>query len=279
MKLELTTLAQHPELIATIAAWFATEWPTFFEDRDPEAYIADHARDELPLALLVLADAEPAGTVALRERSIAARSDLSPWIGGLYVAPAFRGQGIGQLLVVSASRVAWSLGFERIYVGTEVPAVFTSIGWEEIDEIEQSGRMQKILSLDRPEPPPSLYDEVGGEAVVRELVDRFYDLMDEKPEAGEIRAMHGRSLKSSRQKLFDFLSGWLGGPQLYIEKHGHPRLRARHLPFSIGTDARDQWLMCMDQALAETVEDKEARTQIARAFAQMADHMRNRDGA
>ena len=122
---------------------------------------------------------------------------------------------------------------------------------------------------------PSLYDELGGEATVRALVDRFYDHMDELPEAAAVRAMHARSLKVSRDKLFQFLSGWTGGPQLYIERYGHPRLRARHLPFAVDSAARDQWLLCMERALDDVVEDEALRRQFYKAMAHIANHMRN----
>ncbi|WP_345306192.1 group II truncated hemoglobin [Candidatus Villigracilis saccharophilus] len=98
----------------------------------------------------------------------------------------------------------------------------------------------------------SLYDLIGGETGLRTLVDRFYDLMDTSPEARDIRALHAKSLNQSREKLFMFLSGWSGGPSLYIEKYGHPRLRQRHMPFSIGDVERDQWLWCMNKALDES---------------------------
>jgi hemoglobin len=118
---------------------------------------------------------------------------------------------------------------------------------------------------------------MGEEAGVRRLVDRFYDHMDSLPEAAGIRAMHQPDLASARQKLFEFLSGWLGGPSLYIEKYGHPRLRARHLPFPIATSERDQWMLCMDRALGEVVDDAEFRHRIHTALAGVADHMRNRE--
>ncbi len=120
------------------------------------------------------------------------------------------------------------------------------------------------------------YEQLGGEVKVRELVDRFYDRMDALPEASDIRALHARSLKVSREKLFLFLSGWLGGPDLYQRRYGHPRLRARHLPFSIGVAERDQWLQCMEGALAEVVIDEALRAHLRQAFHQVADFMRNR---
>jgi len=119
------------------------------------------------------------------------------------------------------------------------------------------------------------YERLGEEGV-RRLVDRFYDRMDTLPEAAEVRAMHPRDLRGSREKLFWFLSGWLGGPPLYVEKKGHPRLRARHLPFAIDDAARDQWMLCMRQALAEVVEDAELSAYLERQLGRVADHMRNR---
>ncbi len=118
------------------------------------------------------------------------------------------------------------------------------------------------------------YELIGGEQAVRQLVDRFYDLMDAKEEVKHLRDMHAKTLRVSREKLFLFLSGWLGGPQLYVEKYGHPKLRARHLPFTIGERERDQWLMCMDQALDEQIAEP-LRQQLKVAFAKVADHMRN----
>lgn len=120
------------------------------------------------------------------------------------------------------------------------------------------------------------YERLGEEGV-RRLVDRFYDRMDKLPEAAEVRAMHPRDLRGSREKLFWFLSGWLGGPPLYVEKKGHPRLRARHLPFAIDDAARDQWMLCMRQALAEVVEDAELSAYLERQLGRVADHMRNRE--
>jgi hemoglobin len=121
----------------------------------------------------------------------------------------------------------------------------------------------------------SPYELLGGEEGVRRLVDRFYDLMDSSPEAANIRRLHANSLKVSREKLFMFLSGWTGGPQLYIERFGHPRLRMRHLPFPIGTRERDEWLWCMDHALDEHDLEDGFREALRERFYALADHMRN----
>ncbi len=119
------------------------------------------------------------------------------------------------------------------------------------------------------------FEQMGGEKKLRELVVRFYELMDTLPQAQAIRAMHPDDLNSSIDKLYMFLSGWLGGPPLYVEKFGHPRLRARHLPFPIDESARDQWLACMFQAMEDVGLDKGLQFQLRQAFTQTANHMRN----
>ncbi|AST27635.1 group II truncated hemoglobin [Ralstonia pseudosolanacearum] len=119
------------------------------------------------------------------------------------------------------------------------------------------------------------FDLLGGEARVRELADRFYDLMDLEPAFAELRALHPPSLDGSRDKLFWFLCGWLGGPSHYIERFGHPRLRARHLPFEIGTRERDQWMRCMALAMQDLGIDDALQMRLMQAFWQTADWMRN----
>ena len=136
------------------------------------------------------------------------------------------------------------------------------------------------------EPPPrdesgqalTPFDWIGGEAAVHALVDRFYDLMDLEPAYRELRASHGTTLDEARQKLFWFLCGWLGGPQHYQERFGHPRLRMRHMPFKIGIIERDQWLACMDQAMRDTAVPTDLRERLNQSFFQTADWMRNTPG-
>jgi hemoglobin len=120
------------------------------------------------------------------------------------------------------------------------------------------------------------YELIGGEPVVRALVRRFYELMDTLPEAYAVRRLHAADLSGAAEKLYLFLSGWLGGPDLYVQRYGHPRLRARHLPFAIGSRERDEWLLCMNQALDECVADAHIRARLRDALAALADHMRNR---
>ena len=123
--------------------------------------------------------------------------------------------------------------------------------------------------------PATPFEVMGGEDAVRRLVDRFYDLMDLEPGYAELRASHGTTLDEARQKLFWFLCGWLGGPQHYQERFGHPRLRMRHMPFKIGILERDQWLACMDQAMRETEVHPDLRQRLQQSFFQTADWMRN----
>lgn len=130
------------------------------------------------------------------------------------------------------------------------------------------------MSTDRMSP----FQLIGGAAGVRSLVDRFYDVMDTAPEAAGIRGLHPPSLDSSREKLYLFLTGWMGGPALYTERVGPPMLRARHLPFPIGEAERDAWVWCMDQALAEQEMPEELRDYLRERFRAVADHMRNRAG-
>ena len=119
------------------------------------------------------------------------------------------------------------------------------------------------------------YELLGAESGVRKLVNRFYDHMDGEPEAAEVRRMHAKSLRAAREKLFLFLSGWLGGPDLYVQKYGHPMLRRRHLPFAIGMRERDQWMHCMRRALDDMPIEEQLRKKLEHAFMATADHMRN----
>jgi hemoglobin len=123
--------------------------------------------------------------------------------------------------------------------------------------------------------PASFYEVVGGEEGLRRLVTRFYEIMDNEPKAAGIRAMHKPDLSEANEKLFMFLSGWMGGPPLYIEKYGHPMLRARHLPFQIGESERDQWVYCMVRAMHEVGLEEKAMLQLGNALWGVADFMRN----
>lgn len=127
-------------------------------------------------------------------------------------------------------------------------------------------------------PGPTPFERLGGEAAVRGLVDRFYDLMALEPAYTDLRALHPTTLDGSRDKLFWFLCGWLGGPSHYTDRFGHPMLRARHLPFRIGIRERDQWLACMRQAMEETAVDPALAERLATSFFGTADWMRNRGG-
>jgi len=127
--------------------------------------------------------------------------------------------------------------------------------------------------------PQSLYDLLGGEPEalirIREIVEAFYDVMDSDEKAKTIRQMHPEDLTSSREKLFMFLSGWTGGPQLYIEGFGHPFLRRRHLPFKIGEEERDQWIYCMTKGLLNLKMDEAKIKALLNALYPISDFMRN----
>lgn len=134
------------------------------------------------------------------------------------------------------------------------------------------------MQIEEKPPYDTPFEWIGGEEKVQALVTRFYDLMDLEPAYKELRAAHGTTLETARQKLFWFLCGWLGGPAYYEERFGHPRLRARHMPFRIGVTERDQWLACMDQAMQETGVPEELRQRLNASFFQTADWMRNTEG-
>ena len=121
----------------------------------------------------------------------------------------------------------------------------------------------------------TVFELIGGDAKLRELVDRFYDLMELEPDFAGIRALHPASLDGSRDKLYWFLSGWSGGPSLYIERFGHPRLRARHLPYAIASAERDQWLRCMAWAMQDVGLAEALQERLLQSFYQTADWMRN----
>ena len=120
------------------------------------------------------------------------------------------------------------------------------------------------------------YNCIGGAAKVRALVTRFYRNMDELPESYGISQMHPDNLQGSQNKQIKYLCGWMGGPALCLQQYGHPMLRRRHLPFSIGDSERDQWRLCMNSALRDGVEDADLRRELSTAFAKVADHMRNK---
>ncbi|MFW2372142.1 MAG: group II truncated hemoglobin [Gammaproteobacteria bacterium] len=119
------------------------------------------------------------------------------------------------------------------------------------------------------------FERLGGDQTLRQLVKCFYQLMDELPEAQDIRKLHSPDLSEAEEKLFMFLCGWLGGPQLYMEKYGHPRLRQRHMPFKIGEKERDQWMLCMNSALQQLGIAEPLLGELSAAFYKTADFMRN----
>ena len=118
---------------------------------------------------------------------------------------------------------------------------------------------------------------MGGEQGARNLSNRFYDIMESDPKAAELLAIHPGDMPLIREKFFEFLSGWLGGPGLYENKYGHPRLRARHLPFAIDQKLKEQWMYCMGKALDIEVDNPVLRVQLRQSFNQLAQHMINQE--
>lgn len=123
----------------------------------------------------------------------------------------------------------------------------------------------------------TLYEAIGGDATVRALTRRFYELMDTLPEAARCRAVHPVSLRNSEAKLYDYLTGYLGGPPIYVEKYGHPRLRSRHFAAPIGPRETEEWLLCFRRALDETVANPKLRDIIWPPVERLAHHMRNKE--
>ena len=119
------------------------------------------------------------------------------------------------------------------------------------------------------------YELIGGENAVRNLANRFYDIMQNDVKAKDLLAIHPQPMLAIRQKFFEYLSGWLGGPALYERKYGHPRLRARHLPYSINENMRDQWMYCINLAMDEVIESVELKNSLGDAFYNLASHMIN----
>jgi len=135
-----------------------------------------------------------------------------------------------------------------------------------------------MMKIEEPAGIQTPFEAIGGEPAVHALIERFYDLMDLELAYAQLRAVHAPSLDNARQKLFWFLCGWLGGLQHYVQRFGHPRLRARHLPYAIGVVERDQWLACMRQAMQEVKVPQTLCEQLSQSFAQTADWMRNQPG-
>jgi hemoglobin len=128
------------------------------------------------------------------------------------------------------------------------------------------------------EPPNPHFTRIGGEAVVRRLVDAFYLRMDTLPEAATIRAMHAAELDEIKATLGLYLVEWLGGPKEYSARRGPPRLRMRHAAFPISPADRDAWMLCMRGALEEVVPDAELRSELDAAFLRTANAIVNRAG-
>ncbi len=134
------------------------------------------------------------------------------------------------------------------------------------------------MQLEEKPPFDTVFEWIGGEACVQTLVTRFYDLMDLEPRYVRLRQVHSADLANARERLFWFLCGWMGGPQHYTERFGHPMLRARHMHVPIGLQERDEWLACMNQAMSEVAVPAALQERLLASFANTADWMRNQTG-
>lgn len=117
-----------------------------------------------------------------------------------------------------------------------------------------------------------------GERGIRELTNAFYDIMDSLPEAAGVRAMHAADLAPMKEKLAEYLIGWMGGPPLYAQKYGTVCMTEPHEPYHIGPEERDQWLLCMHRALAQTGASEELVEMLRTPLFRIADAIRNREG-
>lgn len=127
---------------------------------------------------------------------------------------------------------------------------------------------------DTPQTPYQILGEDG----IRQLTNIFYDIMDSLPEAAGLRAMHAKDLTPMKEKLADYLTGWMGGPPLYADKHGTVCITTPHEPYHIGPAERDQWLLCMDKALAQTGASEELVDMLKVPLFRIADAVRNKQG-
>ena len=132
------------------------------------------------------------------------------------------------------------------------------------DRKEKSGQVAKTP-----------YELIGGEAGVRRLVERFYEIMDSNPDAANVRAMHAEDLSPMRQTLFEFLSGAFGGPSLYMSRPDAKCIMSAHAHFKIGEAERDQWMMCMRGAIESMELPAETGRFFDDGFFRMADAMVN----
>jgi hemoglobin len=123
----------------------------------------------------------------------------------------------------------------------------------------------------------SLYQQIGGEAAVRSLVETFYDIVEQEPAGAPLYLLHlrGHGVTHSRLEQFNFLSGFLGGPRLYVERHGHSDVRQMHAHVAIDSAARDAWLACMEMAIDRVGLDHAIKAQMMKHFTRVADMLVN----
>ncbi len=120
--------------------------------------------------------------------------------------------------------------------------------------------------------------QILGEDGIRDLTEAFYDIMDKSPEAAGIRRLHAQDLAPMKQKLAEYLTGWMGGPPVYAQKYGGVCMTEPHEPYHIGPEERDQWLWCMDRALQRIDASEELVEMLKVPMFRVADAVRNREG-
>ncbi|KTD93662.1 group II truncated hemoglobin [Pseudoalteromonas sp. H71] len=142
-----------------------------------------------------------------------------------------------------------------------------------IKRLFSKSKPEKVDQTPTPEKTP--YEIIGREKGARAISERFYDIMASDEYAKPLYDMHPQPLDRIRQVFFEFLSGWLGGPALFEQKHGQPMLRKRHMPFLIDQNLRDQWMYCMNKTLDIEIDNPLLREGLKNSFAQLASHMIN----
>lgn len=142
---------------------------------------------------------------------------------------------------------------------------------------EIKSRISDILTQEKDPTKKNFYKLIGKKEGISKLVDRFYFFMDTLEDAKECRALHGKDLSNSAYKLTLFLTGWFGGPNDFVEKFGHPMMRKRHFPFRIGALEKNQWLLCMENALDEKGFSQNDKSFMMKSFISLADRIQNTD--
>jgi len=130
-----------------------------------------------------------------------------------------------------------------------------------------------LAETERPQTP---FDRIGGASVVRQIVDRFYDLMDQNPAYAPLRALHAPDLEPMRDSLTGFLIAWVGGPRDWFVQNPGVCMMSTHARIDVTTDTADQWCDAMACAIADSPVDPELGAKMAEALTAMARGMARR---